>query len=179
MTRGDRRTLVHKLRDEEGLSQRQIARRLNISKDTVRRDLEIAPEAAPDDAPPAEPDTPLAPQAGEGDAAERAPGHEPDDAPDARAALPRRFLADPLAGIDVSQARALRRDLAVLAQSGMSAEAVVHLAVVCLAHQYGKELAAGRIRPGQRFVVRSMDLRPSGSPPPPVVAAAGPPTAAT
>ncbi|MFJ9895270.1 helix-turn-helix domain-containing protein [Streptomyces sp. NPDC091280] len=167
MTRTDRRTLVRQLHDE-GMSQRAIAKRLGVGKDTVRRDLmEDAPDAAPGDAPPAEPESAHAPQASEVDAVEAALPGAPDDATGAKAALPRRFLADPLAGIDVRQAPALRRDLAVLAQSGMSPEALVHLAVVCLAHQYRQELAAGRIAPGQRFVVRSVDMRPSGPTPPP------------
>lgn len=155
MTRTDRRTLVHKLRHEEGLSQRAIARRLSISKDTVRRDLEADPASAPDDAPPDAPDTAAAPPVSPVEAEESAPGGAPRDAPVAR--LPRR-VADPLAGMDVSQWRALRRDFAVLAQSGMSAETLVHQAIVTLAHQYRQDLAAGRLKPGQRFLVRSMDL---------------------
>ncbi|MET7679368.1 hypothetical protein [Streptomyces sp. NPDC005423] len=181
MTRADRRTLVRQLRGE-GMSQRAIGRRLNVSKDTVRRDLgKDAPDTGPDGATPGEPDMADEPQASGVDAAEPAPSGAPDDAPEARAALPRRFLADPLAGIDVSRAPALRRDLAVLAQSGMSAEALVHLGVVSLAHQYAKELAAGRIKVGQRFVVRSMDMRPAGPTPPPAASpagTAGPPAAA-
>ncbi|MFJ9381856.1 hypothetical protein [Streptomyces sp. NPDC101455] len=172
MTRTDRRTLVRQLRGE-GLSQRAIARRLQVSKDTVRRDLEQdEPAAAPDDMPPGEPDTAAAPQVGLAEVGEAAPGGEPSGEPVAQ--LPRR-VADPLAGMDVSQWRALRRDLAVLAQTGSSPESLVHLAVVALSHQYGKELAAGRLTPGQRFVVRSMDLHPTG--PAARTAAAEPPAA--
>lgn len=172
MTRTDRRTLVRQL-SGEGLSQRAIARRLKVSKDTVRRDLvQDEPAAAPDDTPPGEPDTAAAPQAAPAEAEETAPGGAPPDAP--VATLPRR-VADPLAGMDVSQWRALRRDLAVLAQTGSSPESLVHLAVVSLSHQYGKELAAGRLKPGQRFVVRSMDLHPTG--PAARTAAAAPPAA--
>lgn len=175
MTRTDRRTLVLQLR-AEGLSQRAIATRLGVGKDTVRRDLERGePEAAPDDAPPGEPDTAAAPQVRTVEAEEAAPGGAPQDAPVAQ--LPRR-VADPLAGMDMSQWRALRRDLAVLAQSGLSPEALVHRAVVALAHQYRQDLAAGRLKPGQRFLVRSMDLYLA-----PAVAdrtaAAAPPTAGT
>jgi len=174
MTRTDRRTLVRQLRDE-GLSQRAIARRLGVGKDTVRRDLEQdEPAAAPDDTPPGEPDTVAAPQVGLAEVEEAAPGGAPQDAPVAQ--LPRR-VADPLAGMDVSQWRALRRDLAVLAQTGSSPESLVHLAVVALAHQYGKELAAGRLKPGERFVVRSMDLHLTG--PAARTAAAAPSTVGT
>jgi hypothetical protein len=155
VTRTDRRTLARQLR-AEGLSQRAIARRLQVSKDTVRRDLEQdQPAAAPDDAPPGEPDTATAPQVRPVEVEEAAPGSAPQDAP--VATLPRR-VADPLAGMDMSQWRALRRDLAVLAQSGSSPESLVHMAVVTLAHQYRQDLAAGRLKPGQRFLVRSMDL---------------------
>lgn len=154
MTRTDRRTLVRQLRTE-GLSQRAIARRLGVGKDTVRRDLRDEPAAAPDDAPPGERDTAAAPQVSSVEVEEAAPGGAPQDAPVAQ--LPRR-VADPLAGMDMSQWRALRRDLAVLTQSGMSAETLVHQAVVTLAHQYRQDLAAGHLKPGQRFLIRSMDL---------------------
>jgi transcriptional regulator with XRE-family HTH domain len=175
VTRTDRRTLARQLR-AEGLSQRAIARRLGVGKDTVRRDLEQdPPSAAPDDAPPGEPDTAAAPQASPAEAEEAAPGGAPQDA--SVATLPRR-VADPLAGMDMSQWRALRRDLAVLAQSGLSAEALVHQAIVTLAHQYRQDLAEGRLPPGQRFLIRSMDLylapAEAGR-----TAAAEPPTATT
>ena len=137
-----RRAKVAELRAAEpNLSLRRMAARLGLSRDTVTRDLaELDRQAAQ-----------AAPQANEGGAATPAR-----DAPPV--ALPRR-VADPLADMDVSQWRALRRDLAVLAQSGLSAEAVVHQAVVSLAHQYKQDLAAGRLLPGQRFLIRSLDLR--------------------
>jgi hypothetical protein len=48
-----RRATVRHLADTEGLSARAIARRLNIGKDTVRRDLAATePTTAPQDAPP-------------------------------------------------------------------------------------------------------------------------------
>jgi DeoR/GlpR family transcriptional regulator of sugar metabolism len=135
-----RRAKVAELRAAEpNLSLRRMAARLGLSRDTVTRDLaELDRQAAQ-----------AAPQANEGGAATPAR-----DAPPV--ALPRR-VADPLADMDVSQWRALRRDLAVLAQSGLSAEA--HQAVVSLAHQYKQDLAAGRLLPGQRFLIRSLDLR--------------------
>ncbi|WP_225080481.1 hypothetical protein [Streptomyces sp. CoT10] len=74
-------------------------------------------------------------------------------------ALPRR-VAEPLAGIDASQWPALRRDLAVLAQCGRSAEALVHQAVVALAYGYRQALARGDLEPGQPFIAVDMTLRP-------------------
>ncbi|MFJ2162550.1 hypothetical protein [Streptomyces sp. NPDC087856] len=130
---------------------RQMAVRLGLSRDTVSRDLDAIGRMVAESAPPtAEPAT----------HGEERPGPVADPAPQASegvAQQPRR-VADPLAGMDVSQWRALRHDLAVLAQSGLSAEALVHRAVVALAHQYRQDLAAGRLKPGQRFLVRSMDL---------------------
>jgi DNA-binding transcriptional MocR family regulator len=134
-----RRRKVAELRAAEpDLSLRQMAERLGLSRDTVTRDLAEIDRRAAESAPPA--DGPRAP------VAETAPP------------LPVR-APDLLAGIDVSGSRALRRDLAILAQSGERAEALVHQAVVALAHQYRQDLAAGRLRPGQRFLVRSVDLR--------------------
>lgn len=157
MTRADRLTLVRQ-HAEEGLSQRQIARRLGVSKDTVRRDLErIAAETEPDDAPPAEPHEPDAPQVSTGDPEDSAPDSETPDEPVAQ--LPRR-VADPLADMDVSHWRALRRDLAVLAQTGQKPEALVHQAVVAMAHEYRQELARGDIQPGVPFLVSSVRLTP-------------------
>lgn len=149
MTRGDRRTLVRQLA-EEGLSQRAIAKRLKVSKDTVRRDLDAI---AQDDAPPAEPEARDAPQVSNGDSPEGAPPGEP------AARLPRR-VAQPLEGIDLSQWPAVRRDLAVLAQTGSPAEVVAFRAITSVAHHYGRALAAGDIEPGQPFLVTGMTLRP-------------------
>ncbi|MFJ5156362.1 hypothetical protein ACIQCF_33340 [Streptomyces sp. NPDC088353] len=82
-----------------------------------------------------------------------------DQPPAAPPALPRR-VAQPLAGIDVSQWPALRRDLAVLAQCGRSPESLVHQAVVTLAHSYRQALARGELAPGQPFIAMDMTLRP-------------------
>ncbi|MFJ9381917.1 HTH domain-containing protein [Streptomyces sp. NPDC101455] len=138
-----RRRKVAELRAAEpDLSLRQMAERLGLSRDTVTRDLDEIGRRAAESAPPA--GRPVAAVAGV--AVETAPP------------LPVR-APDLLAGIDVSGSRALRRDLAILAQSGQRAEALVHQAVVALAHQYRQDLAAGRLKPGQRFLVRSVDLR--------------------
>ncbi|WP_432032769.1 hypothetical protein [Streptomyces antibioticus] len=188
MTRTDRRTLVRQLA-AEGLSQRAIAKRLGIGKDTVRRDLapavrEGAPESAPQDAP----DDPAAPQASGHDGPESAPQDAPPAAPvdtgetDAGApprrpaGLPRR-VAQPLDGIDLSQWPAARRDLAVLAQSGSPAEALVHQAIVATAYAYRQALDRGDLQPGQAFLVRRVDLVPAARPDlhhlPPAPATAG------
>lgn len=147
--------------DEPGLSRRKLAKRLGVSKDTVRRDLEaLAHEEELTDAPPA-------PQVSEGGADEDAPtvvsgqaDVPTEDAPDATVTpLPRR-VAQPLADMDVSQWRALRRDLAVLTLTGRPAEAMVHQAVVALAHCYRQALARGELEHGQPFLVSGMTLRP-------------------
>lgn len=79
--------------------------------------------------------------------------------PVAELGLPQR-LPQSLDGIDVSRSRALRRDLALLAQTGRTAEALVHQAVVAMAHHYRQALADGRLQPGQPFHVRAMTLTP-------------------
>lgn len=170
MTRTDRLTLVRQLK-KGGLSQRAIAKRLGVSKDTIRRDFErIAAEVEPDDAPPAEPDDQGAPQVSEGDAEGGAPVDAPQGAP--VAPLPRRMAqtaqpvgapGGPLAlpeGFDLRQWRAVRRDLATLAQSGLSAEKLAHDAITAVAHSYRQALAAGDIRPGESFTVSHVTLRP-------------------
>lgn len=79
--------------------------------------------------------------------------------PVAERPLPQR-TAGLLGGIDVSRSRALRRDLAVLAQTGRSAEALVYQAVTAVAHHYSQALDRGDIVPGQLFMIREMALRP-------------------
>ncbi|MEV0112331.1 HTH domain-containing protein [Streptomyces sp. NPDC050844] len=160
MTRADRLTLVRQLSDQ-GLSQRAIAKRLKVSKDTVRRDLErISAEAEPDDAPPAQPNDTDAPQVSEGDPEGDAPRGAPQSAP--LAPLPRR-MTGPLAlpdGFDLRQWPAVRRDLATLAQTGQSPETLVHHAITAVAHHYRQALAAKDIEPGQSFTVSHVTLRP-------------------
>lgn len=153
--RNMRRENVRQLSQREPeLSHRQIAERLGISKDTVRRDLDALAEEPGADG--AVPDAPGAPQVSVGGAAPDAPD-EPDES---RGALPRRTA--PLAGApDLSQWPALRRDLAQMAQSGMSVEALVHQAVVAVAHGYRQALDRGELRPGDRFLVSGVTLRPA------------------
>ncbi|MBK3575109.1 helix-turn-helix domain-containing protein [Streptomyces sp. MBT65] len=202
MTPADARTLrrrkVADLRAAEpGLSLRQMARRLGLSRDTVSRDLDEISRRAAEGAPPVEAvaavvDVPAseaedgpeaaddsAPQPGEG-AAEVAPPvgaevvvvAEPlaevagdgyrERRPLARARLPRR-LADTELTIDLTQWPALRRDLAVLAETGISPEALINQAVVVLAHGYRQGLRSGVIRPDRPFVVRDLIVGPPRS----------------
>jgi hypothetical protein len=153
VTRADRRTLVRQLA-EEGLSQRQIGARLGVSKDTVRRDLDaIGCQDTSGDAPPVEPDDPDAPQVSPGEVAQSAPPVEP-------LAQHAGRPADPVAGIGASQRRDMRRDLALLAQTGKTTEALIYQAVVAMAHAYRQARARGDIERGVPFFVREMTLAP-------------------
>lgn len=155
-----RRARVAALRQAEPeLSLRSMADRLGISRDTVRRDLEAlqaAPVAQSATAARggAAPDRPVAHAAPQVTA-----GGAPALAHSATAAPGPAGVAGPLAGIDVSQWRSLRQDLAVLAQTGRSPEALVHQAVATLAHAYRRALAAGQVEPGRSFFVAEMTLR--------------------
>jgi hypothetical protein len=163
------------------MSLRQMADRLGISRDTVTRDLEAIGQEAAENRPPADQpdavaeapsaegpaeDAPVAdsaPQASEDGRTVRPPVAEAPALPVAQdrplAGLPRR-VAQPLAGVDLGQWPAVRRDLAVLAQTGRSAEALAHQAITALAHHYAQALARGQLRPGQPFLVSGMTLRP-------------------
>ncbi|MFI6337811.1 hypothetical protein [Streptomyces sp. NPDC050535] len=167
-----RRKRVAELRQAEPeLSHRDMGLRLGISKDTVRRDLDdlaaTAAQSATGDAVGAELVAQSAPQVSEGGA----PGVA-QDAP--RLELPRRMVG-PLDGIDVRHAAALRRDLAILAQTGRSPEGIVHDAVLEMARHYSRALATGALPPGRPFAVMAMEFRalpalddpaaPSGLPP--------------
>ena len=160
-----RRARVAELRQAEpDLSHREMAQKLGLSKDTVRRDLEAIEEEAARSAPPAEQPEPT----GSDGVAQTAPqvsgGGAPGGAQTAPVAqLPRR-VAQPLAGADLSQWPAVRRDLAVLAQTGRTAEALAHQAITALAHHYARALARGDLKPGTPFVVSGMTLRPLPAP---------------
>jgi hypothetical protein len=175
VTRADRLTLVRQLR-EDGLSQRAIAKRLKVSKDTVRRDLErLAAEAEPEDAPPAEPVVPTAPQVSDGDGAESAPSEAPGAEPGTPrltqagedvteesapvAQLPRRVAHSRLE-MDLDRWPAMRRDLALVALCGRPVEEMVSQAVVAVAFCYRQALARGDLEPGEPFLVTGMTLRP-------------------
>lgn len=153
-------------RAEPDLSLRQMAQRLGMSRDTVRRDLaDLDAAAAQSATAAADPATPVADSAsGDADGTDQVAQSAPQvsgggalgvaqDAP--RTGLPRR-VAQPLDGIDVRRSAALRRDLAVLAQTGFSPEAIVHQAVLELAHHYRKALNSGALPPNRPFNVRAM-----------------------
>ncbi|MFE9923295.1 HTH domain-containing protein [Streptomyces sp. NPDC005774] len=165
-----RRARVAQLRQAEPeLSHRDMAQKLGISKDTVRRDLEAIEEGAAQSAPSpgragasgADMMAQTAPQVSTPETAEAAPPDE-DPAPGVAqpAPLPRR-VAEPLAGIDVSQWRALRRDLAILAQTDQQAEALVHQAVTAFAYAYKQALALGELEAGRPVLITGMTLRPA------------------
>lgn len=186
MTRADRLKLVRQLRGE-GMSQRAIAKRLKVSKDTVRRDFErLDVEGAPDDAPVAEPDDEPstvpddadAPQVSTGDRSDSGEGDAPRDEPPGEpvAQLPRRESAARL-DIDLSRRPGLRRDLALLAQTGCTAEQLVVTAVRVLAAGYQQGLAAGDVQPGRPFAVTRLSVAALALPGPrvpPVPSAATP-----
>ncbi|NUS29786.1 MAG: HTH domain-containing protein [Streptomyces sp.] len=170
MTRADRRTLVRQLAGE-GLSQRQIAARLGISKDTVRRDLEtIASHDEPQDEPPGAPDVPEAPQvsgAVQGDGAPRdeppsadAPAAAPPGAPPAETE-PRVAHGGALLVVALDDSPGLAEDLALLQEAGADAAEVVNFAVDRLATAYRTARGRGWLRPGQAFDVVQMQIKPA------------------
>ncbi|MDX2681075.1 HTH domain-containing protein [Streptomyces soliscabiei] len=157
-----RRARVAQLaREEPDLSHRQMGQRLGISRMTVTRDLaELARDAAQPD-PPAEAATagavarsePLAHAEPQVTASGTPAVAQPVTPPP----LPR-LVAAPLDGVDLSKWPAVRRDLAVLAQSGLSAEAVAHQAIVATAFAYRQAIARGDLQPGQPFLIRDVRL---------------------
>lgn len=187
----DQHAEAHRLKREHGYGARRIADELGITRHAATLLLaqpladQPAGVADKDGQPPAElvaevaaPSAQVADEVAAGDsqsaadqplsAADRvAEGGRPVAAaegrerrPVAELRLPRR-VADPLAGMDVSQWRALRRDLAVLAETGRTAEALVHQAVTAVAYAYRLARKAGDLEPGQRFLIADMTLRPS------------------
>jgi hypothetical protein len=146
---------------EPGLSLRQMARRLGISRDTVRRDLEDIDRASSQDAPSSDAMSQTAPQASAGVVAESAtPGEASATGPSqgaTAAGLPLQ-AAQPLAGVDLAQWPAARRDLADLVRSGRTAEGVAHMAITAVAHAYRQALARGDLQVGQRFLVSTVTL---------------------
>ncbi|MEU9349058.1 helix-turn-helix domain-containing protein [Streptomyces sp. NPDC048278] len=177
MTRADRLTLVRQ-HAAEGKSQRQIAAHLGISKDTVRRDLELLasqpePQDEPADAPVDAPDDPDAPQVTEAAPAEAAPQDAPPAAPEPAASaarpvegappvLPRRIPAHDRLTVDIDLAQwpPLRTALAELATTGVDTERLIVQALVTLASGYRQGVAAGDIRYGLPFHVRLISVGP-------------------
>ncbi|WP_432135843.1 hypothetical protein [Streptomyces sp. bgisy154] len=153
MSAVDEHAEAHRLRAEHGWGARRVGEALGISRYAASRLLtqplpqpvaEVADRVAE---PVAEVAEPVAdrPTARDGQLADRP--------------LPRR-VAQPLAGVDLGQWPAVRRDLAVLAQTGRSAEALAHQAITAVAHHYARALAQGLLQPGQEFHISSVVLRP-------------------
>ncbi|OSZ56276.1 hypothetical protein OQI_33820 [Streptomyces pharetrae CZA14] len=150
----DQHAEAHRLRTELGYGARRVAEQLGITRHAATQLL-----ARPLADRPAEVADPVA-AGGRQPAAAVAATDGQDRRPVAELRLPRR-VAQPLAGIDVSQWPALRRDLAVLAQCGRPPEALVHQAVTALAHGYRRALDSGHLEPGQPFLISDMTLRPA------------------
>ncbi|MET7982551.1 HTH domain-containing protein [Streptomyces sp. NPDC005281] len=165
--RNVRRDRVRQLaQDEPELSHRAIGERLGVSKDTVRRDLGAVAQEEPDAVAQA------APQVSEGGArhgelgsADCATGEPGRPAPDAQAAprpaLPQRMaqgMAQQCGALDLSRCAGCCRDLAILAQTGKSVDALVHQAIVAMAFGYRTALARGEVEAGAPFIVRDMTL---------------------
>ncbi|MET8826556.1 helix-turn-helix domain-containing protein [Streptomyces sp. NPDC004610] len=137
--RAHRRREVADLRAAEpDLSLRQMAERLEISRDTVTRDLEVLGLPVPGRSPADRPVADSAPQASPGDPAEPAPP----------------------AGAGLVRLRPVDRDLAVLAQTGRTPDEIAQQVIGAVADRYRHALAAGDIGPGVPFVVTGMVLRP-------------------
>ncbi|MFE3855274.1 hypothetical protein ACFXPN_29600 [Streptomyces griseorubiginosus] len=170
-----RARLARLLKEEPALTRKELAQRLGLKKDTLRRDLEaIAHDAPAQEAPAQESAAHNAPalpahqvNAGEApDAQDVRAGAEPaahvpaHDAHPAREVLhlPRRSAHQRLE-MDLAGRPAMRRDLALLAQSGRTVEELVHQAVVSLAFGYRRALARGEVLPGETFLVTELAVR--------------------
>jgi DNA-binding transcriptional MocR family regulator len=176
-----RRRRVAELRAAEpGLSLRQMADRLGVSRDTVTRDLAEIDRGAAESAPPAGRPEPVAEQTTAAERAGLAPVADPapqvseggrtgdampgeasahpvaQDRPPAQ--LPRRVSAERLE-IDLRRRPGMRRDLAVLADLGLGHEDLIDFALQVLATGYRQGLADGVIRPGL-FKVLGMKVAP-------------------
>jgi hypothetical protein len=142
----DQHAEAHRLKSELGYGARRIGDRLGISRHAAT--LLLSQPLAEQIAEVAEPVAEVAATDGQ----ERRPVAE--------LRLPRR-VAEPLAGVDLGQWPAARRDLAVLVQTGRSAEAMAHQAITALAHHYRRALARGELQPGQPFLISDVTLRPT------------------
>ncbi|MGW1324820.1 hypothetical protein ACWD64_20035 [Streptomyces antibioticus] len=136
----------------QDVSRREIARRLGLTRYRVGQVLADPSRprrvtvACPVDQPPAPADVAERP------VAEPSAGVRP---------LPVRLVDRQAMAASLADQPGLRRDLAVLAQTGRSAEALVHQAVTALAHAYRLALDSGRLTTGTAFIVRAMDLVPA------------------
>lgn len=152
----DQHAEAHRLKNELGYGARRIAAELGITRHAAT--LLLGQPLAHQVAESAEPVAEVAAGGGRPVAVVAASDGQ-ERRPVAEMRLPQR-VAQPLAGMDVSQWRALRRDLAVLAQCGSSAESLVHQAVVAMAYAYRQALARGDIKPQVPFLVSEVRLTP-------------------
>lgn len=146
LTIAARRAMVEELmRQEPGISARNIAARLGVGKDTIRRDLDAIATAQRQ----AEPEP--APREPEPEPAPVAPSGAEDDAPDAPPADDR---------LTVAYDDQLRAGLAMLAEAGHSPEDAVRLAVTVLARAYEGAWKFGLYPHGVPPRVRVVQLHP-------------------
>ncbi|MGC4912702.1 hypothetical protein [Streptomyces albogriseolus] len=157
----DQHAEAHRLKEELGYGARRIAQELGITRHAATQLL-----AQPLGGQPAEP---VAERVAEVAAGGRQPAaavaatDSQDRRPVAELRLPRRMtepLADPLAVLDDSQQRAVRRDLAVLAQTGCPPDVLLTQAVTAMAYGYRLALQRGQVEVGQPVAVTAMRLRP-------------------
>jgi DNA-binding transcriptional MocR family regulator len=166
-----RRENVRQLSQREpGLSHRQIADRLGISKDTVRRDLDaLAQEPGADGAAPIAPVAPQISGGGAEPAAFSAPPAEPGGTPDAPPAngsgaesaepdAPVAPPADPAQDEPVFRIRLARRprllsSLCALREAGLTPAAVIDTVLAAFVGSYRQALARGELKPGERYQV--------------------------
>lgn len=148
-----RRENVRQLIEREPeLSHRQIADRLGVSKDTVRRDLDALVQEAGAEG--AEPDAPVAPQVSGGGAepgAFSAPPTAHSGAPDAPPADPAQD--EPVLRIRLARRPRMLRSLCALREAGLKAPAVIDTVLAAFVGSYRQALAQGQLKPGERYQV--------------------------
>ena len=157
----DQHTEAHRLKRELGYGARRIAEELGITRHAATQLL-----ARPLADQPAEVAEPVA-EVADRVAAVVAATDGQERRPVAALRLPRRItepLPDPLAVLDDHQQRAVRRDLAVLAQTGCTADELLTQAVAALAYGYRLALQRGQLEAGQPVAVTAMRLRPHAQP---------------
>ncbi|MEU9654429.1 hypothetical protein AB0E00_36810 [Streptomyces sp. NPDC048110] len=149
----DQHVEAHRLKRDLGYGARRIGQELGITRHAATLLL-----SQPLAAPVAEPVAEVA--AGGSQTAAAVAASDGERRPEARQRLPRRLTDQPLAGLDEEQERAVRRDLAVLAQSGCTPDVLLTQAVAALAYGYRLALDRGQLERGQPFMVTAMRLRP-------------------
>ncbi|MBP5875684.1 DeoR family transcriptional regulator [Streptomyces scabiei] len=152
LTIAARRAMVAELvRQEPDISARNIAARLGVGKDTIRRDLDANATAQRQTQPdPAAPEATSAP-----DAPPSAPDGAPASAPDAPPAAP--ADADRLT-VDLDDQ--LRADLATMTRTGMTSWDAIATAVSIVAGTYRNAWASGRIPDGVAPRILTCNIAP-------------------